>query len=91
MLFMLLVVGQAGPEIDTPTIQAVVALTVFASVILHGMTAAPLARRYGEFVPISKDRDLVTEMSVPEMRTKTGYGMSRIAIPRSPRPEDPNP
>jgi NhaP-type Na+/H+ or K+/H+ antiporter len=77
MLFMLLVVGQAAPGLDTPRIQAVVGLTVLCSVMLHGATAAPLARRYATYSQTSSDHDLLEadEMPVPDMATKSTYGM----------------
>ncbi len=77
MLFMLLVVGQAAPGLDTPRIQAVVGLTVLCSVMLHGATAAPLARRYATYTKTSSDHDLLEadEMPVPDMATKSTYGM----------------
>jgi NhaP-type Na+/H+ or K+/H+ antiporter len=77
MLFMVLVVGEASPGIDTPQIQAVVGLTVFCSVMLHGASATPLARRYAAYTKRSPDHDLLEgdDMPVPDMTTKSGYGM----------------
>jgi NhaP-type Na+/H+ or K+/H+ antiporter len=77
MLFMVLVVGEATAGIDTPLIQALVSLTVLCSVMLHGASAAPLAKRYAAYTETSPDHDLLEaeEMPVPDMATKSTYGM----------------
>lgn len=77
MLFMVLVVGQAGPSIDTPAIEAAVGVTVLLSVFLHGATAAPFARRYGKYTQTSPDHQILEaeEMPIPDMTTKSTYGM----------------
>lgn len=80
MLFMVLVVGQAGPEINTPLIQAVVAITVFLSVMLHGMSAAPAVRTYGRYVETSPDHDILSDMAVPDIPTKGTYGMGEAEL-----------
>ncbi len=49
ILFALLVVEEGSLE-SGPFLLAVVALTVLGSTFLHGLTAYPLARRYGEYV-----------------------------------------
>jgi len=48
ILFALLVVEEDRLETG-PFLVAVVALTVLASTVLHGLTSYPLARRYGEY------------------------------------------
>ncbi|MDJ0866516.1 MAG: cation:proton antiporter [Myxococcota bacterium] len=48
ILFVLLVVEE-GRLASGPFLQAVVVLTVLASTLLHGLTAYPLARRYGDY------------------------------------------
>ncbi len=48
ILFALLVVEE-GRLATGPLLEAVVMLTVLASTFLHGLTAYPLARRYGEY------------------------------------------
>jgi NhaP-type Na+/H+ or K+/H+ antiporter len=57
ILYMLIVVEHghlpAGPEIDS-----IVALTVLTSVFLHGLTAHPLAARYGARVAASRRIDM---------------------------------
>jgi NhaP-type Na+/H+ or K+/H+ antiporter len=48
ILFVLLVIEES--ELDSgPLLLSIVSLTVVASTFLHGVTAYPLARRYGEF------------------------------------------
>ena len=49
LLFVLLVV-ETGGLTDEPLVLAVVTMTVAASTLLHGVTAYPLARRYGTYV-----------------------------------------
>jgi NhaP-type Na+/H+ or K+/H+ antiporter len=77
MLFMVLVIGEAGPSVDTPVIEAAVGVTVLLSVFLHGATAAPLARRYGRYTLTSPDHEILEAkgMAVPDMATKSTYGM----------------
>jgi NhaP-type Na+/H+ or K+/H+ antiporter len=48
ILFVLLVVEEGRLE-SGPFLEAVVVLTVLLSTVLHGVTASPLARRYGAF------------------------------------------
>jgi NhaP-type Na+/H+ or K+/H+ antiporter len=48
ILFALLVVEE-GRLASGPFLMSVVVLTVLASTVLHGLTAYPLARRYGEY------------------------------------------
>ncbi len=48
MLFVLLVVEE-GRLATGPLLETVVVLTVLASTFLHGLTAYPLARRYGAY------------------------------------------
>jgi NhaP-type Na+/H+ or K+/H+ antiporter len=48
ILFILLVVEE-GRLATGPFLMTVVTLTVLASTLLHGLTAYPLARRYGEY------------------------------------------
>ena len=48
ILFALLVVEE-GHLASGPMLMSVVVLTVTASTLLHGLTAYPLARRYGEY------------------------------------------
>ena len=48
LLFALLVLEDLGVE-QAETIQSIVGVTVFASILLHGLTAAPLSALYGKW------------------------------------------
>lgn len=48
LLFALLVLEDLGVE-QAETIQSIVGITVFASILLHGLTAAPLSALYGKW------------------------------------------
>jgi NhaP-type Na+/H+ or K+/H+ antiporter len=65
ILFALLVVEECrlatGPLLD-----AVVMLTVLASTLLHGLTAYPLARRYGEYAAAMEESE-AERAHVPEL------------------------
>ena len=45
LVFALIALEEAGPAAEKPV--AVIALTVLLSVLAHGVTASPLAKRYG--------------------------------------------
>jgi sodium/hydrogen antiporter len=49
LVFALLALEALGQEADKAV--AVVAVTVLLSVVAHGLTAAPLERRYGSLAP----------------------------------------
>jgi len=48
ILYVMIVVHKIGPIKDHETIYSVIALTILLSVILHGLSAGPLARLYGK-------------------------------------------
>ena len=59
-------------------IEGMVAMTVLASVMLHGITAAPAAKRYGEYATTGDDREVLYGMDVPDMATKKSYGIGEM-------------
>ena len=72
ILFALLILdeGAAGHE----TVLHVVTITVLASVVLHGITARPLAMRYGAH---EMDDDMPEAVEVEEMRSAGRGGLSQ--------------
>lgn len=71
ILFALLVVEEDRLETG-PFLVAVVALTVLASTVLHGITAYPLARRYGEHAATMEDAPAEHE-KVPELPVRISH------------------
>jgi len=65
ILFALLVVEEGGLAAG-PQLMMVVVLTVLASTILHGLTAYPLARRYGEYAA-AMDESEAERAHAPEL------------------------
>ena len=65
ILFALLVVEEGRLETG-PFLEAVVVLTVLASAVLHGITAYPLARRYGEYAAAMEGTE-AERAQVPEL------------------------
>lgn len=70
ILFALLIVEQLGTA-QAHTIMLVTILTVAMSIIAHGITAAPAARRYGALATTRGDCPETEPAS--EMPTRTGY------------------
>jgi NhaP-type Na+/H+ or K+/H+ antiporter len=60
IVFALDLVGESGLE-EAPLIVRVVGLTVALSVLLHGLSAAPAARRYGEWYSHHEQREDLAE------------------------------
>ncbi len=71
ILFVLIVVEE-GLLANGPLLEGLVVLTVFASAMLHGATAYPLARRYGEFV--TSIRGMETAGGASEMPVRISHG-----------------
>ncbi len=65
MLFVLLVVEE-GRLASSPFLETVVMLTVLASTVLHGLTAYPLARRFGEY-SAAMDKTSAEHADAPEL------------------------
>jgi len=61
-----LIALDALPAADGQPVIALITLTVLLSVVLHGVTARPLARRYGEQATLGDD-----EQAAPSVRTGT--------------------
>jgi len=70
MVFGLLVLGE--PAVEQPDdLFSVVVLVIAGSVLLHGLTAAPLAKRYGQwFRTQSEIHEMPEAMKVPEARMR---------------------
>jgi NhaP-type Na+/H+ or K+/H+ antiporter len=71
ILFALLIVEEDRLETG-PFLVAVVALTVFASTVLHGLTSYPLARRYGEHVAVM-EKSQAEHKEVPELPVRISH------------------
>ncbi len=65
ILFALLVVEE-GRLASGPFLETVVMLTVLASTVLHGLTAYPLARRFGEY-STAMDKNSAEHADAPEL------------------------
>jgi NhaP-type Na+/H+ or K+/H+ antiporter len=74
----------AGSETDVLT--AAIGWTVLLSVVLHGLTAAPLARRYGQAIAAIA-RDIPEREPADEPRPATMH-WAGDALDRPPRPSD---
>ncbi len=75
ILFALLIVEQLGTA-QAHTIMLITILTVGMSIIAHGVTAAPAARRYGAMVKAQGDCPEIEPVS--EIPTRTGYVLTDI-------------
>ena len=71
ILFALLVVEEDRLETG-PFLVAVVALTVLASTVLHGITSYPLARRYGEYAAAMEEAQ-AEKREVPELPVRISH------------------
>jgi NhaP-type Na+/H+ or K+/H+ antiporter len=74
ILFLLVVVEEGRLETGE-TLEAVVVLAVLLSTLLHGITAYPLARRYGRHVTAVRERAAAEHAPHPEMPTRIPYSM----------------
>ena len=82
IVFALDLVGESGLE-EAPLIVRVVGLTVALSVLLHGLSAAPAARRYGEWYSHHEQREDLAE-SGPAIEVRpTGPACSAVGRSRS--------
>ena len=72
-----------GP--DANAVLAAITLTVLVSVVAHGLTAAPLSRRYGQHRPLAALADGTPELAmVPQLHTPAPLAAtapSRDAVP----------
>jgi NhaP-type Na+/H+ or K+/H+ antiporter len=68
-VFLILGVDQVA---ENDLIFSVVMTTIFLSVILHGVSASPLSKRYSAYLTRLKDQGIAAEetISVPEMRER---------------------
>jgi hypothetical protein len=75
LVFALLALEALGPVADEPV--AIIAVTVLLSVLAHGLSAAPLATRYGRTaaaagpepggpVPVTPARGLTRQRAAPD-------------------------
>jgi NhaP-type Na+/H+ or K+/H+ antiporter len=71
ILFALLIVEEDRLETG-PFLVAVVALTVLASTVLHGLTSYPLARRYGEHTA-AMEKSQAEHKAVPELPVRISH------------------
>lgn len=77
ILFALLIVEEERLE-DAPFILSVVVLTVLASTFLHGLTAYPLAKRYGRFATrLARDREAAEHAEAIEMPVRIPHRRSQ--------------
>ena len=82
IVFALDLVGESGLE-EAPLIVRVVGLTVALSVLLHGLSAAPAARRYGEWYSHHEQREDLAE-SGPAIEVRpAGPACSAVGRSRS--------
>jgi NhaP-type Na+/H+ or K+/H+ antiporter len=81
--------GLAAAAIDPAPYSSTVAWTILLSVLLHGLTSGPLARRYGRFVVRLPDR-AVERASLDELpaERRTWVHPAMLGSP-SRKPEDP--
>jgi sodium/hydrogen antiporter len=74
--------GLEGAGVDTGPLGPVVAWTVVLSVILHGLSAGPLAARYGRYVAaLGPDAPELGEGAEPRPARTTWAGRTRAAGP----------
>lgn len=71
ILFALLVVEE-GRLATGPLLEAVVMLTVLASTLLHGLTAYPLARRYGDYAAAMEETE-AERAHAPELPVRIAH------------------
>jgi NhaP-type Na+/H+ or K+/H+ antiporter len=76
ILFALLVVEEDRLETG-PFLVAVVALTVLASTVLHGLTSYPLARRYGEHAAAMEETE-AEHMKVAELPVRISHSPKHV-------------
>jgi NhaP-type Na+/H+ or K+/H+ antiporter len=82
MLFGLLLVAERGPEVDQ--LFSIITLVIFASVVLHGMTAAPGARVYSQWFTQHGQPEMAESASVPETRVRGARRGPASSHPASP-------
>ncbi len=59
-------------EVILPFLETVVMLTVLASTVLHGLTAYPLARRFGEY-SAAMDKTSAEHADAPELPVRISH------------------
>ena len=75
VVFALIAIDSLAP-VDAHLVLGAVTVTVTLSVIVHGVTASPLARRYGDFatrLPSGPEHNLVASVSSRQLTGRTGF------------------
>ena len=79
MVFALLALEELGSHAAGPAV-AVITVTVLLSVVVHGVTADPLATRYARLLTRKADRQVgVEEHDIPERRLIRRAGSTHAA------------
>jgi len=74
LVFALIALEEVGPAAEKPV--AVIALTVLLSVVAHGVSASPLAKRYGRSqAPAEPDRDAGCAPAIPVRRLPRSFAV----------------
>ena len=79
VLYAQIVAGEGLPA--SGLLESVVTLTVLLSTLLHGVTAYPLARRYGEWLTATRDRAEAEHLPVSELPVRIRHA-SKKAVAR---------
>ena len=79
VLYAQIVAGEGLPA--SGLLESVVTLTVLLSTLLHGVTAYPLARRYGEWLTAMRDRAEAEHLPVSELPVRIRHA-SKKAVAR---------
>lgn len=77
ILFALLIVEESELA-STALLETVVVLTVLASTVAHGVTAYPLASRYGRFVAAIRGRAEAEHAPAPELPVRVAHGRRSV-------------
>ena len=80
VLYAQIVAGEGLPACGL--LESVVTLTVLLSTLLHGVTAYPLARRYGEWLTTTRDRAEAEHQPVSELPVRIRHARSKAAARR---------
>ena len=83
ILFGLIVLDEIGTP-QAATILTITVLTVSMSILIHGLTAAPFARRFGHIA--NSQGDCAENKPVSEMATRSGFVDEQVAKPSPSRP-----
>jgi NhaP-type Na+/H+ or K+/H+ antiporter len=85
VVFALIAVESLRPSPELDDVLATATLTIVLSVILHGLTAGPGARRYAHWVQTTQPAAELAESSEPRGRGP----MASLAVPTGPAPVTP--